>query len=227
MSPPKTMKALVVEQGWLKSVRDLKAIDWPVPALDADSVLVKVEAVSVNFFDILQVQGKYQFKPPFPFIPGAEFAGTVEAVGANADGGFKPGDKVFGGTFTGAYAQYIVSAPQQLFKIPAGLTVDEASGIYGTYPTSYAAFKVRANLKPGETVLVHAAAGSVGLAAVQCAKALGAKTVIATCGTDEKCAIAIKQGGADHAINYTTDKKWFDTVKRLTDGVGVDVVYGE
>jgi NADPH2:quinone reductase len=216
------MKGLLVKE-WLKGVQDLRVVECEEPQLrDDDSVKVEVRAIGANFFDILMVQGKYQFKPSFPFIPGAEFSGVVTAVGKNVSH-VKVGQPVFGGTLQGAYAEKIVVTSNQVYPIPKGMTFEEASGIYGTYPTSYAALKIRAELKKGEVCLVHAAAGGVGLAAVQVAKALGA-TVIATCGSDEKCEVAKKLGGADFTINYSKED-WIERVKDFTKGEGVDVVY--
>ena len=185
-----------------------------------------------------------------------QFAGYVAAVGASVTD-FKVGDRVCGGVMNGAYAEYIVALPQSLFKLPDNVSFEHAASFHSTYATSYAALKIRAQLKPGtvrrrtqsapdaaasrahalagawarvgsasgETVLVHAGAGGVGLCAVQIAKALGASKVIATAGSDAKCEIAKRIGGADHAINYTTTTDWQSKVKELTDGNGVDVVY--
>lgn len=136
---------------------------------------------------------------------------------------WKKGDRVFGGSL-GAYAEKIVlpDVPGTLLPIPNDWSFVDACGLFVTAPTSYLALTTRANLKSGEYCLVHAAAGGVGLAAVQIAKALGA-TVIATAGTAEKLEIA-KKFGADHCVNYT-DKDWIDQVKNITDGNGCDVIY--
>ena len=159
------MRALVVND-WVKSLDELKISDFPNPTVTDYTVVVDIRAIGTNFFDGLMVQGKYQFKPSFPFIPGAEFAGVVSQVGQHVTE-YKVGDRVFGGGLTGAYAEQILVSPVQLFPIPQGMSFEEAPGIYGTYTTSYAALKVRAQLKAGETCLVHAAAGGVGIAAVQ------------------------------------------------------------
>lgn len=220
---PKEMRALVVQDRWLKDLSELTVTMVPVPSVGPDSVLVRIEATGVNFIDTLLVTGKYQFKPPFPFIPGSEFAGVVVALGEGVDD-YKIGDRVYGGGFTGAYAEYIATPTVNIFHIPARLTFEQACGIHTTYPTSYAALKIRANLQPGETCLVHAGAGGVGMAAVQIAKAMGA-TVIATVGSDDKVDVVKRLGGADYAINYSKED-WISRVKDITGGRGVDVVYG-
>ncbi|KAI8873706.1 NAD(P)-binding protein [Ramicandelaber brevisporus] len=194
----------------------------PVPSPSSGQVLVRVQAVGVNFFDKLMVEGKYQVKPPFPFSPGCEYAGIIEKVDHSVAHLFKPGDRVFGSAMHGAYAEYIVADVEQVLKIPENLTFEQAAGMFITFPTSYAALVQRANLQPGETVLVHAGAGGVGLAAVQIAKALGASKVIATC-SKSKHGIVLANG-ADHAIDYS-EKDWPQQVLNLTDGRGVDVVY--
>ncbi|CAK7239353.1 MAG: hypothetical protein STHCBS139747_000783 [Sporothrix thermara] len=191
-----------------------------------DQYLIAVHAAAANFFDILQIQGKYQNQPPFPWIAGAEFAGVVLAT-PRASSVLKPrfavGDRVFGAS-QGAYATKVVAAESQLQPVPPGWSFAEAAGLFVTAPTSYAALVLRAGVKQGDHVLVHAAAGGVGLAAVQIAKAFGA-TVIATGGTDHKLSVA-KAFGADHTVNYKTDTNWPNTVRKLTPGGrGVDIVY--
>ena len=159
------MRALVVDK-YVKSLDELKISTFPDPEVTSYTVLVDIRAIGVNFFDALSVQGKYQFKPAFPFIPGAEFSGVVSRVGKEVTE-YKVGDRVFGGGLTGAYAEKIAVNVNQIFPIPKGMSFEEAPGIFGTYTTSYAALKIRAELKAGETCLVHAAAGGVGIAAVQ------------------------------------------------------------
>ncbi|KAJ1927937.1 hypothetical protein IWQ60_002493 [Tieghemiomyces parasiticus] len=219
------MQALVVRDGWLKTTAELTVSEnVPVPTLKPGQVLVKVVAAGANFFDILMVQGKYQVKPPFPFTPGGEFAGVVVAAHPSVElKQLAIGTAVMGCDKWGAYAEYIAVSAAQVVPKPAPLSFEEACGLTITYPTSYAGLVLRANLQPGEYVLVHAAAGGVGLAAVQIAKLLGAH-VIATVGSDEKAAVARAQG-ADHTVNYR-DPDWPARVKRLTpQGRGVDVVY--
>ncbi|CAM0135084.1 hypothetical protein VKS41_000339 [Umbelopsis sp. WA50703] len=210
------MKGIQVDH-WLKGPDDMKVTEIPVPEPKKGELLIQVKAVGLNFFDILMVQGRYQIKPPFPFIPGGEYAGVVlKSTVPN----FKAGDRVFGSG--NGFAEQVVVDASKCIPIPSNLSFEEAAGLYVTYPTSYAALVLRAKLQPGEVCLVHAAAGGVGIAAVQIAKTLGA-TVIATAGSAEKLEIA-KRYGADHCINYR-DKDWTAQVKKVTNGRGADVVY--
>ncbi|RIA84971.1 hypothetical protein C1645_782924 [Glomus cerebriforme] len=215
------MKAIVLNN-WLKDVDEMVVDNnAPEPRLGDNQVLVEIKAAALNFFDILQVQGKYQNKPPFPFIPGAEFSGVVIKTGAKCKKSFKPGDKVFGYA-VGCFAERVSAQSNNVYLMPDGMSFEEAAGLSITYPTSYAALVIRAKLQKDEWCLVHAAAGGVGIVAVQVAKALGAK-VIATGGSPEKLAVA-KKVGADHAVNYK-DKDWQKQVLKITGGKGVDVVY--
>ncbi|ODA78429.1 hypothetical protein RJ55_05810 [Drechmeria coniospora] len=196
------------------------------PTPKEDDYLIQVRASAANFFDILQVQGRYQNQPPFPWIAGAEFAGTIISTPSggtrNEPPRFKPGDRVFGAA-QGAFATKVCAKEAALLPVPDGWSFQEAAGLFVTAPTSYGALVLRAHIKRGDHVLVHAAAGGVGLAAVQVAKAFGA-TVIATASTVRKLQIA-KDFGADHAVSYT-DPEWPAKVKALTpDGRGVDIVY--
>lgn len=197
--------------------------DLPDPVPSPDQYLIAVHAAATNFFDILQVQGKYQHQPPFPWISGMEFAGVVLATPAgNPHPKYPPGTRVFGAS-QGAYATRVCAPEAGLFPQPRGWAAADAAGLFVTAPTSYTALKVRADVRPGDWVLVHAAAGGVGLAAVQVAKALGA-TVVATAGTARKLEVA-RQFGADHVVDYR-DEGWPEAVKKLTPrGRGVDVVY--
>ncbi|KAG9295788.1 hypothetical protein G9A89_009017 [Geosiphon pyriformis] len=220
------MRAIVIKDKFLKSIDELLVSDdVPEPVLEKGHVLVEVHAISLNFLDILMVQGKYQIKPPFPFIPGVEFAGTVLKAHSDTPTSelhhFKPGDRVFG-TANGTFSERVSTPSSSLLPIPAAMSFEEAAGLYITYPTSYAALVLRANLRKGEWCLVHAGAGGVGVAAVQIAKVLGAN-VIATGGSDDKLAVALRNG-ADYVINYK-QKNWLDQVKKFTGGHGVDVVY--
>ncbi|KAK9703947.1 hypothetical protein K7432_010478 [Basidiobolus ranarum] len=216
------MRAIVVKDKWLKSVEQFEVLDdVPEPKPRSGQVVVEVKAAGANFFDILMVQGKYQIKPPFPFIPGSEFAGVVTEVHPSVQN-YKKGDRVFGSTL-GCYAEKAVAPVESIYKIPEGMSYEEAAGLFITYPTSYAALVLRANLQKDEFCLVHAGAGGVGVAAVQIAKALGAK-VIATAGSSEKLEVA-KANGADYCINYKEDTQWPETVKKITKGQGADVVF--
>ncbi|KAE9411464.1 NAD(P)-binding protein [Gymnopus androsaceus JB14] len=197
--------------------------DVPEPQPKKNEVLVDVYSGGLNFFDILQTQGKYQVKPPLPFVLGAEFAGRIAKDSPIPPGcSFKPGDRVFGAG-QGAYADKMVVKVESLLPLPDELSYDQGAGLYVTWPTSYEALVGRAQLKPGEWVLVTAAAGGVGIAAVQLAKVLGGK-VIAAAGSQEKLDIAKRYGGADHVINYTKPD-WQKEVLKITNGKGVDVVY--
>lgn len=161
--------------------------------------------------------------PAFPWVSGAEFAGVVLSTPANSPNPkFPVGSKVFGASL-GAYATKVLANETSLLPVPQGWSFEEAAGLFVTAPTSYGALVTRAGVKAGDYVLVHAAAGGVGLAAVQIAKAFGA-TVIATAGTKRKLEVA-KSYGADHVIDYG-DAKWPEQVKKLTPkGKGVDIVY--
>ncbi len=195
--------------------------EMPTPAPKADEVLVAIRAASLNFPDLLIVQNKYQMKPPLPFVPGSEYAGVVEAVGADVKH-LKVGDAVaaFGGT--GGFATHATPKAALVMPLPKGFAFDDASAFVLTYATTHHALLDRAALKAGETVLVLGAAGGVGTAAIQIAKAVGAR-VIAAASSDEKCALCTELG-ADATINYTT-ANLRDEIKRLTDGKGPDVVY--
>ncbi|KAI7871248.1 hypothetical protein BDF14DRAFT_1210419 [Spinellus fusiger] len=211
------MKGFLVEQ-WLNGPEDLVLKNnVPVPVPRKGQVLVQVKAAGLNFFDTLMIQGRYQIKPPFPFIPGAEFAGVVVQSTVPQ---FAPGDRVFGSG--SAFAQMITASAADMLPMPDAMSFEEAAGIYITYPTSYAGLVLRGQLKAGEYCLVHAAAGGVGIAAVQIAKALGA-IVVATAGSAEKLQV-VKGYGADYCINYN-DKDWVEQVKKVTQGRGADVVY--
>ena len=182
--------------------------------------MVKVAAAGLNFFDTLIIAGKYQVKPPLPFSPAAEFAGTVEAVGANVTA-LAPGDRVLGYATYGAARERIAIGADKLMKLPAGLDFDRAAGLTITYGTSYYALKDRAALKAGETLAVLGASGGVGLAAVELGHAMGAR-VIACASSDDKLAFA-RQHGADETVNYAAEDLR-DALRRLAPD-GVDVVY--
>lgn len=192
----------------------------------AGEVQVKVMACSVNFPDVLMIQGKYQFSPPLPFAPGGEFAGEVVAVGPDVDQ-FKVGDRVVAGTRYGGFSELVNVDVQEAKPVPPGISFEKAAAYQTAYLTAYVALTIRGILKAGETLLVHGATGGVGLAAVDLGKHLGA-FVIATGGTDEKLAV-VKARGADHVINYTQPDGslggFREKVKELTDGQGADVIY--
>ena len=214
------MKAVVCREHGLPEKLEL-VDDWPEPEIGENDVLVKVKAAGLNFPDVLIIQGKYQFQPELPFIPGNECSGEVESVGS-AVTRYKPGDKVISAAGTGAFCERIVVNENAVFPMPDGLSFEQAAGVSITYFTSYYALKQRANIQPGETLLVLGAAGGVGTTAVELGKLMGAK-VIAAASSEEKLELC-KKLGADEVINYTTTSLK-DAVKELTGGKGVDVVY--
>jgi len=195
--------------------------DVPSPEPGPGEVRIRNHAAALNFFDILQVQGKYQIKPPFPFTPGAEVAGTVDSVGPGVTQ-FKPGDRVLSMTHGNAFAEQSLSAATSTFSIPSGMGFAEAAAFPVVYHTSFFALRERAALQPGEWLLVHAGASGVGVSAIQIGKAFGGR-VIATAGGREKLEFA-KAQGADRVIDYS-DPSWVDQVKQLTNGRGADVIY--
>lgn len=191
----------------------------PVPG--SGEALVAVRAAGVNFPDALMVQGKYQYKPALPFAPGAELAGDVLAVGTGVTG-FKAGDRVIGSVRSGAFAEQAIVPATHLIPLPRGVSYEIGASFTLVYGTSYHALKGRAQLQPGETLLVLGAAGGVGLAAVQIGKALGAR-VIAAASTAEKLALC-RDNGADETINYANEDLR-ERIKALTAGKGPDVIY--
>ena len=191
------------------------------PEAKKTEILLEVHAAGVNFPDTLIIEGKYQFKPPFPFSPGGEAAGVVKAVGEKV-GHLKVGDRVMALTGWGSFAEEVAVPGYNVMPIPANMDFPIAAAFGMTYGTSMHALKQRANLQPGETLLVLGASGGVGLAAVEIGKAMGAR-VIAAASSAEKLEVA-KAAGADELINYS-DSSLKDEVKRLTNGQGADVIY--
>jgi NADPH2:quinone reductase len=212
-------------QAWLcENPIGVDALVWkelPTPEPQAGEVRIAIRAASLNFPDLLIVQNKYQMKPPLPFVPGSEYAGVVEAVGDGVTQ-LKVGDAVaaFGGT--GGFATHAVAKAGLVMPLPPGFAFDDASAFVLTYATTHHALLDRAALRAGETVLILGAAGGVGTAAIQIAKAVGAR-VIAAASSDAKCELC-KALGADATINYGT-ANIRDEIKALTDGKGPDVVY--
>ena len=200
---------------------ELRVSEIPEPEAGPGTLQVEVRAAGCNFFDILIVQGKYQVKPAFPFTPGGEIAGVVREVGEGVEG-FAVGDRILAGTQTGGFAETAVVPARDAHLLPDGMSFEEGAAIPIIYPTSYAALIFRANLQAGETLLVHAAAGGVGSAALQIGKALGAR-VIATVGGAEKAEIA-RELGADEVIDYRVGD-FVARVNEITGGSGADVIY--
>jgi NADPH:quinone reductase len=213
------MKALLCTQPG--KPEDLTVADLPDPEAGRDEAVVRVESAALNFFDLLIIAGKYQYKPAYPFSPGAEFAGTIESLGPGVTG-FTVGDRVIGYSGWGAARQKIAITTQRLVKMPAGLDADRASVLIVTYGTSYYALKNRGGLKHGETLAVLGASGGTGLAAVELGKLMGAR-VIACASSDDKIAFA-KQHGADDGVNYAAaDLR--EQLRTLGGEHGIDVVY--
>jgi NADPH:quinone reductase len=191
------------------------------PAADAGEVLVGVKAAGINFPDVLMIAGEYQVKTPPPFVPGGEAAGVVEAVGAGVEG-LEPGDRVIVTPALGAFAEKVVLPARLCLPLPASLSFEQGAGFTITYATACHAFRQSTGLQPGETVLVLGAGGGVGVAAVEFAKALGAR-VIAAASSAEKLDFA-RQAGADETVDYA-QSSLREAVRELTDGRGVDVVF--
>ncbi|MDG1579649.1 NADPH:quinone oxidoreductase family protein [Pseudomonas sp. GOM6] len=213
------MKALLCKAFGPASSLVLEETASPQPK--PNEVLIEVHAAGVNFPDTLIIEGKYQFKPPFPFSPGGEAAGVVKAVGEKVSQ-FKAGDRVMALTGWGSFAEEVAVGAYNVLPVPPSMDLTSAAGFGMTYGTSMHALKQRANLQPGETLLVLGASGGVGLAAVEIGKAMGAK-VIAAASTAEKLDVA-RKAGADHLINYS-EQSLKEELKKLTNGQGVDVIY--
>lgn len=199
----------------------LELLDVADPTPGPGEVVVDVHAAALNFPDTLIIQGNYQFQPDLPFTPGGEAAGVVSAIGDGVSD-VTVGSRVITIGLNGAFAEKWAVPATGLMPMPEHLTYVEAAAFGLTYGTSYYALKQRANLQPGETLLVLGAAGGVGASAVEIGKAMGA-TVIAAASTAEKLAFASEMG-ADHGINYMDDNLR-GRIEELTDGRGVDVVY--
>jgi NADPH2:quinone reductase len=202
----------------------VEALTWkelPTPSPQAGQVLIRIEAASLNFPDLLIVQNKYQMKPDLPFVPGSEYAGVIEAVGEGVTH-LKVGQSVACLSGTGGFGTHTLAPAKLCMPLPAGFPAVDAAAFIMIYATSHHALIDRAALKAGETVLILGAAGGVGTAAIQIAKAAGAR-VIAAASTDEKCALC-KSLGADETINYTT-QNMREVLKTLTEGKGPDVIY--
>lgn len=213
------MRAVLCRQFGPPEGLQVEDIAWPVA--EKGKVVLEVKACGVNFPDTLIIQGKYQFKPPFPFSPGGEVAGIVREAGEGVTH-LKPGDKAFALTGWGGFAEGVLADGYRTFPMPQGMDFQTAASLMYTYGTSYHALKDRAQIKPGETLLVLGAAGGVGLAAVSLGHIMGA-TVIAAASTDEKLALC-RQHGAAETINYAT-QDLRERIKEITGGKGVDVIY--
>jgi NADPH:quinone reductase len=213
------MKAVVCETFGGPEV--LAVHDMPDPPPPGPGELqVRIQARGVQYVDVLMLAGKYQFRPEPPFIPGNEAAGEVVALGPDVSG-FRPGDRIMSRQRLGAFAELGNCKAADCDLIPAALSLDEAAVFRNVYQTAYHALLQRGRLKAGEWVLIHGAAGGIGLPAIQIAKLYGAQ-VIATASTDEKRAVCLEEG-ADYAIDYQPGFR--DRVLELTQGRGVDIIY--
>lgn len=197
---------------------------WATPEVGPRSVRIDVRAMSVNFPDVLMTRGLYQARSEPPFVPGSECSGVVAEVGAEVSG-LAVGDRVLAMPGVGAFATQVVVSPptQQVHRIPDEIPFDEATAFNLTYGTAYHGLLRRGRLEAGESVLILGAAGGCGSAAIQVAKAVGAR-VVAVAGGAQKCALA-ESLGADAVIDHTTTASLSDAVKERTDGRGVDVVF--
>ena len=213
------MKAILCKEFGTPETLVFEEIETPTPK--DNEVLITVKACSVNFPDTLIIQGKYQFRPNFPFSPGSDVVGIVVKIGEKVSH-LKIGDEVVGFVPFGGYAEKAIVKAKDCFPKPKGMSMVNASAFLLAYGTSYHALKDRANLQEGETILILGASGGVGLTALELSKLMGAK-VIAAASTDEKLALC-KEFGANELINYTKESIK-DKVKELTNGKGVDVIY--
>ena len=213
------MKAMVCEAFGGPEV--LMARDLPDPPPPGPGeVQIRIVARGVQYVDVLQLAGKYQTRPEPPFIPGSEAAGEVIAVGPDVTR-FKPGNLVMSRHGTGAFAQIANAKETACDFVPNGMDLEQAGVFRSGFGTAYHALLQRGRMVAGEWVLVHGAAGGIGIAAIQIAKLFGAR-VIATASTEAKRAACLEEG-ADHVLDYT--KGFIDEVKQLTGGRGVDIVY--
>lgn len=213
------MKAMVCEAFGGPEVLALRDLPDPPPP-GPDEVRVRIAARGVQYVDVLQLAGKYQTRPEPPFIPGSEAAGEVIAVGPGVSR-FKPGDLVMSRHGTGAFAEIANAKVGACELVPAGMNLEEAGVYLSGFGTAYHALLQRGRMRAGDWVLVHGAAGGIGIAAIQLAKLHGAR-VIATASTEEKRAACLAEG-ADHALDYRGG--FVDAVKQITGGHGADIAY--
>ena len=212
-------------KAWLcETPTGIDALNWkelPTPIPQAGQVLIEIQAASLNFPDLLIVQNKYQIKPTLPFVPGSEYAGVIRAVGEGVTQ-LKVGQRVACLSGTGGFGTHTLANASLCMPLSDQFSFVDAAAFIMTYATSHHALVDRAQLKAGETVLILGAAGGVGTAAIQIAKAVGAR-VIAAASSDEKCELCRKLG-ADATINYTTESLR-DAIKTLTQNQGPEVIY--
>ena len=213
------MKAVVCEAFGGPEVLALREVPDPPPP-GAGEVQVSIRARGAQYVDVLMLAGKYQFRPEPPFVPGSEAAGEVVAIGPDVTG-IRIGDRVMSRHRLGAFAELGNASAENCDAIPASLSLEEAAVYRGAYSTAYHALLQRGRLRDGDRVLIHGAAGGIGIPAIQIAKLFGAE-VIATASTDEKRSVCLAEG-ADHAIDYQAGFR--DKVMELTGGRGVDIIY--
>ena len=213
------MKAILCHKYSSNISLKYEKIKSPIPK--KDEILISVKVAGVNFPDILIVQGKYQFKPELPFSPGGEVSGIIKKVGENVKK-FKVGDKVFAGSTWGGFSVEAIVMSSNTFKIPNGISYEDAAASMVNYGTSFHALVDRAKIKKNEVILILGASGGVGTAAIQIAKQLGA-IVIAAASSKEKLDYC-KEIGADYCINYSKDNIK-EKVKSLTKGIGANIIY--
>ncbi|MBT8097978.1 MAG: NADPH:quinone oxidoreductase family protein [Woeseia sp.] len=213
------MRALVCHKHG--TAADLELRDWPDPSIEPNEIRIAVKACGINFPDVLMIAGRYQVQPDLPFIPGAELAGEIIEVG-DAVKNFTVGQRVLAMCGHGAVAEQICVPAEAALLIPENMSWEQAAGFILTYSTSYHALKQRAQLQPGETLLVTGAAGGVGLTAVELGHLAGAK-VIAAASSQEKLDLAAEYGAAE-LINYS-DESLLDRLREITGGKGADVIY--
>jgi NADPH2:quinone reductase len=215
----KMMKAIQFKQYGKPEV--LEIVNVPIPEIKPGCVLVQVKAAGVNFADTARRYGQYLAKTPLPYIPGSEIAGVITEVSPEVTD-YKVGDRVVALTEDGGYAEFIALHESRLVKIPEAVDFNHAAAILGQGVSAYHILKTSGQLKRGDTVLVHAAAGGVGTLAVQLAKIMGAEKVIATASSSEKLALAYSLG-ADFGVNYL-EEDWHKQVLTYTEGKGVDII---
>ena len=213
------MRALVCKE--YATADNLVIEEFESPAPGKGEMLVDIKAAGLNFPDALTVQGQYQVKPPLPFVPGSEAAGVVRELGEGCTR-FKVGDRVICTLPIGAFAEQAIVNEMMVLPMASNMSFEQAAGFCITYATSYYGLKQRANIQPGETLVVLGAAGGVGVTAIQIGKAMGA-TVIACASTEEKLDFACEVG-ADLRINYS-EENLKEKIKELTGGKGADVIY--
>jgi NADPH2:quinone reductase len=209
-------------RGWLSvapGVAQIELSELPRPTAGPGTALVRVQAAALNFSDLLMIDDHYQVRPPRPFVPGQEIAGTV--ISATESSGLAEGDRIASKVEWGGFAEYAVVRGDMAMRLPGGISVSHAAALPVVYTTALVAMTESTVIVSGETVLVLAAAGGVGLATVEIAKHLGAR-VIAAAGGARKCAIA-RAHGADETVDYR-DNGWGDRVKALSNGRGVNVI---